>query len=177
MGRPKLLMEVGDETILEIVLLAHLAGSVRRICAVTAGWLEGFDDIVSRYGGERLEFIKIDRPCPMSESLKTGWRWLEANTKPDGVMISLADKPLVTTEIINLMVGAFSQSDRQICVPVHAGEWGHPVVIASGFGDEIMQITSDQGGDRGGRRRQRRGIDRCRQAAGFGHDTLEVQSS
>jgi molybdenum cofactor cytidylyltransferase len=146
MGQPKLLLEVGGHgTILEIVLLSHLASSVRRICAVTAGWLDGFDDIVSRYGSERLEFIKIAGPCPMSESLKTGWRWLKTETKPDGVMISLADKPLVTADTVNLMVRTFRESGKGICVPVHDGEWGHPVVIASSFGDEIMQLTSDQG--------------------------------
>lgn len=145
MGRPKLLMAVGGKPVLEIVLREHLASSVRRICVTVAGGVEGFDAIAARYGDERVGFLKIAGPCPMSESLRQGWGWLKANGRPDGVMISLGDKPLVSSQTIDLVVGAFAASDKRICVPVHAGRWGHPVILDSAFDTEIGRITGDRG--------------------------------
>jgi molybdenum cofactor cytidylyltransferase len=145
MGETKLLMRLGARTVFEIALANHMESSVSSICAVVAGWIAGFGGIISAYAGDRVEFLQIERPCPMSGSLKYGWSHLQDNLRPEAVMISLADKPLVSAGTIDTLITAFLRSGMPICVPAYRGRWGHPVIISSGLGREIMGLTGDHG--------------------------------
>ncbi len=49
----------------------------------------------------------------------------------DGVMICLADQPLLTAADINVLIDAFGQRSRgSVLVPVFAGQRGNPIVLA-----------------------------------------------
>jgi molybdenum cofactor cytidylyltransferase len=145
MGEPKLLLDFLGKTVFETALANHTESSISSVCAVVAGWIPGFGDIVARYAGERVEFLKITKPCSMSDSLKHGWRRLQESVGPDAVMISLGDMPLVKPGTIDRLIERFLKSGKPICVPVWENRWGHPVVISSGLGDEIMELEGDQG--------------------------------
>jgi molybdenum cofactor cytidylyltransferase len=145
MGKPKLLMRIGGKTVFEIALANHVESSVSSICAVIAGWIPGFGEIAAACAGERVEFAGIAAPCPMSDSLKYGWRRLQDGVKPGAVMISLADKPLVGPGTINTLIQAYLKTDKPICVPVYEGKWGHPVIISSRLDSEIMELKGDHG--------------------------------
>lgn len=145
MGRPKLLIPLGSGTVFEATLACHLASRVRSICAVVPGWVPGFANVAERHECERVKFLRIDKPAPMSESLKSGWGWVTANLKPDAVMISLADKPLVSAETIDMIIANYTASGREICVPVYRGTWGHPVIMSSSLGREVMALEGDRG--------------------------------
>jgi molybdenum cofactor cytidylyltransferase len=145
MGQPKLLRRIGDKTIFEIALAHHLASSVPFVCAVVAGWLDGFKEIRGACRDRRVRFIEIAGPCQMAESLKAGWRCIRSDRSPDAIMISLADKPLVTADVINLLIESFEESRMPVCVPVYNGTQGHPVVISCDFESEILAATGDVG--------------------------------
>lgn len=56
---------------------------------------------------------------------------LEALQRPcDGVMICLADQPLLTTRDIDALIAAFSRSSGSIIVPTYEGRRGNPVVLS-----------------------------------------------
>lgn len=145
MGEPKLLLKLGGSTLFEHVLAVHLASRLRRVCAVVPGWLDGFGDIVRRLKGERAQFAVLDRECEMSESLKTGWRRVMQMGEPDAVMISLADMPLVTSEVIDSVLGRFADSDCEICVPVFGRRRGHPVVLSAALEKQVLALEGDCG--------------------------------
>lgn len=145
MGRPKLLVRMGEKTVFEVALLNHVASSLSSICAVVAGWTAEFGPISDRYADDRVTFIQMPRPCRMSDSLKAGWKASQESVRPDAVMISLADQPLVTPSIIDRLVAAYRDSGSTICVPAYGNRWGHPVIIDSRLGDEIMQVEGDRG--------------------------------
>jgi molybdenum cofactor cytidylyltransferase len=145
MGEPKLLAQVRGRTVLEMTLANHMASSLDVICAVVAGWIDGLKELAQRQWPPRATFVEIARPCPMSETLKTGWRWLMDNAGPDAVMISLGDQPLVTARTINRLIEAYQASDLPICVPIYKGSWGHPVIISSEFGGDVMRLEGDRG--------------------------------
>lgn len=145
MGEPKLLRRVGGRTIFEIALANHLASSIPLVCAVIAGWIDSFSAVRRAHSSARVRFVEIDHPCHMAESLKAGWKYLRTDYDPDAVMISLADKPLVTADIIDLMIRSYEKSLKPICVPVHGRVWGHPVIISSDFESEIMASEGDMG--------------------------------
>lgn len=57
----------------------------------------------------------------------------------EGVMICLADQPLLTHEDIDVMIEAFSRRERgSILVPTHRGRRGNPIVLAYAHRDEIL---------------------------------------
>jgi molybdenum cofactor cytidylyltransferase len=145
MGEPKLLIEMEGRTLFEHVLGVHLASSVRRICAVVPGWLRGFEELVTRLASDRVEFAILEREGVMSESLKAGWKHVVTGEKPDAVMISLADKPLVTSEIIDAVIDGFRGYECEICLPVFGGERGHPVIVSVTLEGDVLSLEGDNG--------------------------------
>ena len=145
MGTDKLLMDIGGKTVLEVSLGNHLDSSLVGVCVVVPGWLEGFREITARAADRRAAFVEMPRPCEMSASLKAGWSWVRDNTESRGIMISLADQPLVTAQTIDLLVEACLASDRPFCVPTYRGRRGHPVVIGREFDEDVMQLGGDRG--------------------------------
>lgn len=145
MGRPKLLMSLGPTTIFETSLANHAASSVRSVLAVVPGWVAEFAEMAARLETERVRFLFVERPCEISESLRAGWEWVCANRAPDGIMISLADKPLLTAQTIDGVVGAYAAGGCDACVPTYRGSWGHPVILDSSLGGEILNLHGDRG--------------------------------
>ncbi len=129
----------------EHALAAHLASAVRGVCAVVPGWLEGFAAVMERMRSDRVDFVVLEKECEMSRSLKDGWKHIMEKRRPDAVMISLADKPLVTSEVIDLLMERFAAGGCGICVPVFEGKRGHPVILSADFGDEILALEGDRG--------------------------------
>lgn len=145
MGEPKLLAPLGGGTLFEAVLDNHLAGSLGSVCAVVPGWIPDFARLARGRAHGRLAFVRMPAPCPMSESLKSGWAWVCGHRDPGGVMISLADKPLVGPAIIDAVVAAYLAGGCLACVPTYRGTWGHPVVLSPALGPEVMAIGGDRG--------------------------------
>jgi molybdenum cofactor cytidylyltransferase len=145
MGREKLLMAVDGRTVLEVSLDNHLRSSLGCVCVVVPGWIPGFGEIAARAAGRRAVFIETEKPCEMSKSLRIGWSWVRDNTESRGIMISLADQPLVATETIDLLVKAYLASDRGFCVPTYSGRRGNPVIIGREFDRDVMELRGDRG--------------------------------
>ncbi len=145
MGEPKMLLRLGSGTLFEHVLGNHLASSVRRICAVVPGWLEGFDGVIQRNGCDRVDFVSLAGECEMSKSLKAGWKRAAEMWRPDAILISLADKPLVTSEVIDSVIAGYVASGRRIGVPVYGGERGHPVILSADMESEVYGLQGDRG--------------------------------
>ena len=144
MGEPKMLLEMEGETLFEYVLKNHLRSSARRICAVVPGWIEGFGPVIERHAHERVDFVSMPGECEMSASLKAGWKRV-AEREPDAVMISLADKALVTPGLIDAVIGGYMEAGMSIGVPVFKGARGHPVILSAELGDEVYGLTGDRG--------------------------------
>jgi molybdenum cofactor cytidylyltransferase len=145
MGRKKLLMEIGGRTVFEISLRHHLESSLGGVCAVIPGWIKDFRHIMSRYDESRAASVEIGEPCEMSTSLKAGWQWVSHNTDAGGIMISLADQPLVRARTLDALVEAYLASDKPFCVPTHRGRRGHPVIMNREREDDIMTLEGDRG--------------------------------
>jgi molybdenum cofactor cytidylyltransferase len=64
----------------------------------------------------------------------------------DGALICLGDMPHIRSDTIVRIASAFSRSRGQaICVPVHDGRRGHPVLFGRRFFDELCALTGDTG--------------------------------
>ena len=66
-----------------------------------------------------------------------------------GIMISLADMPLVSSEDINSIIDAFLlHNEEKICIPESKGRFGNPMIIPVGIYKKIIQnknLLKDKG--------------------------------
>ncbi|MEM7026044.1 MAG: molybdopterin-binding/glycosyltransferase family 2 protein [Pseudomonadota bacterium] len=109
--------------------------------------------VVTGHQAEQIRAAVGDRPVVwchnpnyadgLSTSLRTG---LEAIPDGDGVLIALGDMPRVKTGQIDRLIAAFNPyEDRSLCVPTVAGKRGNPVLFATRFVPEMLEVSGDVG--------------------------------
>jgi len=145
MGRPKLLETIGGVTLLEMAVANHLSSRLAVVGVVVPGWDERFEPVLKKVSSPGLEVVKVDAPCQMSQSLKVGWQRLAARSQVEAIAISLADKPLIGPRIINHLIDCYLTRSSGICVPIHNGRRGHPVIVSLDFSSDIMELEGDAG--------------------------------
>jgi molybdenum cofactor cytidylyltransferase len=138
MGRPKLGLDLGGESILDRSLSVLLASPVERVLAVIS------PPMSLRTIHPRLETIMNDRPW---EGLSRSIRLAVAAVPGDcqAMLLSLADKPLVRPETVGLVVACWKATGADVVYPRHHGEQGHPVLVARSLFDELAKLTGDSG--------------------------------
>ena len=52
--------------------------------------------------------------------------------------------PKIDASILNALIAAFAARDS-ICVPVHQGKTGNPILWGAAYFPEMMQLTGDSG--------------------------------
>lgn len=134
MGVQKLLLPFAGKTV-----IAHI---VDQICAVTIDRIfvvvghEG--ELVRRELSNRNITIvsNPDYESGMLSSVRRGLAALPMECR--AVLVALGDQPSVTSELIDLMVRTFAQTDKKILVPVFNGRRGHPVLFSHCYREEIL---------------------------------------
>jgi molybdenum cofactor cytidylyltransferase len=138
--RNKLLMPIGGMPMIRRVTASVLESGVSPVVVVT-----GYeaDRIVEALNG--LDVTSVTNPSyadGLSTSLKAG---LEAvSPSADGVLICLGDMPEIEIPVIHALLAAFTGPDA-ICVPVHRGRRGNPVLWGRKYFAEMMALTGDAG--------------------------------
>ena len=67
----------------------------------------------------------------------------------DGFLICLGDMPTVSAADIDRLIAAFNPTEgRAICVPVHRGKRGNPILFAKRFAEEMTSLEGDVGARR-----------------------------
>ena len=127
-----------------------------RVVAETA-LSAGFDPVIAVLGHEPKEVRHaleglpvayaetVDPHLGLARSLAVGIREL-SRAGAAAALVLLGDMPMVSAEHIQALVDAFDPAaGRSICVPVHAGRRGNPVLWDSRYFDEIQALEGDQG--------------------------------
>ncbi|MHC4664009.1 MAG: molybdenum cofactor cytidylyltransferase [Planctomycetota bacterium] len=142
LGRPKQLLPLGDSTIIERVVENLRNANVIEVIVVLGHESEKISSKLVP-----ADFVKVihnpEYEEGMGSSIRCGMRHAAAHS--DGYLISLGDKPLVDTNIVNLLVEEFYMCDKKIVVPAYKGERGHPVVISRAYRDELANLRGDTG--------------------------------
>ncbi|MCB1379709.1 MAG: molybdopterin-binding/glycosyltransferase family 2 protein [Alphaproteobacteria bacterium] len=144
MGSNKLLADVGGQALIRAVASRALASPVDKVIVVTG---RDADHIGKALDGLDIEAVhNPDFAHGLSTSLRRGLEALPVDT--DAVIVCLGDMPLVDAGTIGRLVAAFNPAEhRSICVPVHLGERGNPVL----WGRQHFAALSGLSGDRGAR--------------------------
>jgi molybdenum cofactor cytidylyltransferase len=166
-GSEKLLSRLpSGERLLERALKVHLLSSLSPLILVTSPSLgsamgeralfstsklgiekriNGWYGFSSQWGGGRL-VINEDFQDGMSSSIHKGLSSLKDDERGDGVLISLSDLPLLTTETINFFIRKYREEKAGILVPVFNDIQGHPVIFDMAlFKEDVAGIEGDVG--------------------------------
>ena len=171
MQRSKPLLPWGNSTLLEHVLKINCSSSARRVFLVLGFEYEKIlrqipnlaDALIEKCGNFRAEdrlrvVINRDWNQGMASSIKVGVKAAiesvsqERQASPfDCLALSLADLPLLSTDIINQVlkeserVAAEAEDRPYIVAPRWHGRNGHPVVFSSHFYPELVELEGDRG--------------------------------
>ena len=137
----KLLATVGGTPMVRRVAETALASSAAPVIVVTGHQAEAITAALT--GLDVTSVHNPDYASGLAGSLKAGLTALPADS--DAFVVCLADMPLIEPAHIDSLIAAFDASDRPICVPVHAGRRGNPVLWARRYIPDMLDLTGDQG--------------------------------
>jgi molybdenum cofactor cytidylyltransferase len=140
-GANKLLAPFDGKPIVAHVL-DHLAqAGVKRITAVTG---HQQDAVAAAIGGRAVTLVHNPHYATgMASSIRAGIAALDG---AGGALIGLGDMPRVGVQTLRALITAFAANPDSICVPVHGGRRGNPVVWAARFFPELAALHGDVGG-------------------------------
>jgi molybdenum cofactor cytidylyltransferase len=141
-GKTKQLLSIGTQTVLQkttgnytgsnagqvIVILGHqseqIAASIRDLPVTVV--------------------INKNYKQGMGTSIAAGLAAIKPGT--EGIMLALADQPLIDTVTINFLIDAFKSGGKGIIIPVYKGKRGNPVIFDSKYKEQLMLLKGDVGG-------------------------------
>ena len=141
----KLLLPVGGEALLVKLVKSVCASDVGQVLVVI-----GHEAEKIRRKLKELPLSFVYNPNfseGMTTSIKSGVK--EVSQDCDGLLICLADMPLINTSDINQLIHAYVQNrikeKRLIVVPVFQGQRGNPVLFSSEFRNDILDYKKESG--------------------------------
>ena len=141
MGHNKLLAEIHGEPLVRRVVKQIESSCARPIVVVTGHDQERVRAALAVTGATIVH--NPDFSHGLSTSLRAGIRALG---ECDGAIILLGDMPAVSLSLIDRLIAAFgSTNGRSICVTVHNGQRGNPVLFGRMFFPELMTLSGDIG--------------------------------
>jgi molybdenum cofactor cytidylyltransferase len=142
MGRNKLLAEIEGKPILRRVAEAACQSTADPVIVVSGN--EASEVQKTLLGLRATTIVNADFRDGLSTSIKRGIAALPEDC--DGVLVVLGDMPAVTPALIDKIIAAFDPAeDRAICVAVHNGKRGNPVLWGRQFFADILQLEGDVG--------------------------------
>jgi molybdenum cofactor cytidylyltransferase len=155
MGQNKLLLNFRDKPLIVHAVDTLLASDIDEVIVVLGHETEKVRDQLERRVGlaskaDAQKPVRLvqnpDYQNGLSTSVRTG---VEAvSRQANGIMIYLADQPLLEPEDVNRLVAGFAAAkeiDKSIVVPFFRGERGNPVILDASLRDSILGIVGDVG--------------------------------
>jgi molybdenum cofactor cytidylyltransferase len=155
MGQNKMLLNFRDKPLIVHAVDTLLASEIDEVIVVLGHEAEKVRDQLERSiglankaaPGKPVRLVQnSDYQNGLSTSVRTG---VEAvSRQANGIMIYLADQPLLEPEDLNRIVAGFAAAkeiNKSIVVPFFRGERGNPVILDASLRDSILGIVGDVG--------------------------------
>ncbi len=145
MGMFKPLLQIGNATAIEMVAASLKKAGISNIIGVTGFQRERLTPIFAQQ--DIVEAYNQDFEQGMFTSIKRGiMEALHRFPKPqEGFFLMLVDSPLVTPDILQLIIKKHEQEPNAFIVPCYHGKKGHPLFIPSCYAEEILAYEGDGG--------------------------------
>lgn len=141
MRKPKLLLPLGEKTIIETVIQNVILSKVNEILVVLGSSQDKIEQKI-----ENLPIKIVANPHfskGMLSSIQCGIKSIPENAQ--AVLIILGDQPSISSDIINKIIDSFKSTNKGIILPVHNNKRGHPVLIDNKYRDEFENLNPEIG--------------------------------
>ena len=141
MGAAKVLLPFGQSTVIGHIVDQLLAAAIENVVVVAGHERER---IAAALSGRQVT-LTCNRhvEAGMISSVRCGLQVLPA--KCDRVLMALGDQPVITTALIQQVVGALETTDKGIVIPCHGGKRGHPMIFSTRYRDKVMTHYDEVG--------------------------------
>lgn len=144
MGENKLLLNLGNKTVLEHVVDGALTSRVEEVIVVTGA---AHHEIKGILKNRQVKIVQNQQyRNGQSTSLKVGIE--HCSKKTDGYLFLLGDQPFITAKIIDHLIDVFINIDKSIVVPVYEGARGNPVLFDKKWYHKMLSLEGDIGARR-----------------------------
>jgi len=141
LGQPKQLAPIGGRPALAYTLDAMRASSVDRIVLVLG---HTADAIAAALDLTDVTVVRNDAYAEgQSTSVLTGVNALDDDVA--AALMVVGDQPLLAPTVVDAIVRAYEQTGGPFIVPVYAGEWGNPVLLARATWPLLDTLKGDTG--------------------------------
>ena len=142
MGKPKLLLPLGDSTVLENTIDNLLNSNADEVIVVLGANAQQMERVISNKAVKVV--INPDYRQGMSTSLICGLK--QVSRQAQRIMVALADQPYIDKKTYNKLIQQSLNSDRGIVLPTHKSRRGNPIIFDILYKDELLQLEGDVGG-------------------------------
>jgi molybdenum cofactor cytidylyltransferase len=146
MGRPKLMLPLGDRTVIRRLLdVLARPGIAARVVVMR------LDDapLCAEVEAAGATVIQPEvAPPDMRTSVQHALDAIAERFDPqpdDGWLLIPADHPLLDANVLDQLIACWQASDASILLPEHAGERGHPTFFRWSLAEEVRSIPVDRG--------------------------------
>jgi molybdenum cofactor cytidylyltransferase len=135
-NRPKCLLELGGVPLIRRQLIALSGAGVDELVVVLGHHAERIELAVQDFPVTLVR--NLDPDAGQVSSLRLGLQAL--SPKIDTVLVALADQPLINSQDINDLIGAYKKRPEgaQVVQPTVDGQPGNPVMFSSDVRDQIL---------------------------------------
>jgi len=141
MGRPKLLLPYGKETIIETVVRTAVASSVDRTLVVLGAQREDIEEKIRDFAVKRV--LNREYQKGMFSSVLCGLGSLPRSAR--AAVLVLADQPGIPAGVIDSLIESFLRGKKGIVVPVYRKKRGHPLLLDLKYRPEVETLSPEAG--------------------------------
>ncbi|MCG9127247.1 nucleotidyltransferase family protein [Candidatus Poribacteria bacterium] len=158
MGRPKQLLPFATSTIIETVIDNIVSSNFDDVRVVLGHCSQDIENLIEYFGVQTVfnpgyrdgmlssAKVGIKSVCLTNTLTHSSEQANDANK--DAFSLMLVDQPFITTELINLTIEGYRESNKGITIPSYNFQRGHPVIFNNKYAKEILTLDDDSGGIR-----------------------------
>ena len=144
MGTPKQLLPFGNSTMIETVIDNLLQSKLGEVIVVIG---HQADLIRSTIKSEPVQIVFNPNFCDgMLSSVQCGLRSVLKSSS--AFAITLVDQPLITPDLIDIVIAAHYENNYGITIPRFNDQRGHPAIFDCQYTEEILELDQHSEGVR-----------------------------
>lgn len=144
MGKPKQLLPVAEDTLIELALKTAIEARVDDIYCILGANFKEIQSIVEKYSVEIVE--NKDWENGLGKSIAVGTSAiLKKEPQTEGILILLADQPWVDGSYLEKLISRFEDRPDAIIASDYGGFHGVPAIFAKAYFEQLQELEGDNG--------------------------------
>lgn len=146
MGQNKLLLRYKNHTVIEEVLHQLSKSNIDDVLVVTGYENKRVERLIAEDLKDKVRIVyNSNYMLGRSESIKCALRYSRQDT--DAILFMVADKPTVTSDLINKAIDGFKQHKPAILYVKTPSGRGHPIIFSKKLFPELLALEGDTVGE------------------------------